>query len=155
MQARHKFIGTPLWDRNCRALSSGCFQWLGNWKRQPGRRAYAEFYWRGKRYNLARVIAGAQGRERVIRVCGYPYCINPAHLKIVSWRELCQLYDSSYGPGKNRLQQLYCCRGHSLEGARVQRRKDGRAFRICVHCERERKRKYRKAKEACATNGLS
>lgn len=73
-------------------------------------------------------------------ICRVPLCVNPAHLRAVTYRDNLMNSDTTYPPLKG-LRTDHCPEGHLL-----QRRPDGR--RRCMECARRKARDYQRQKRA-------
>lgn len=119
---------------------TGCWLWQGAITPQ----GYGEFWDNGMRrahivsYEL---FVGPVPERRVLdhsraRGCATRACVNPDHLEPVPVEVNTARGDS---PAAMHARKTHCKRGHDLALARKSKRGDGRTFRQCVACERDRR----------------
>lgn len=113
---------------------SGCWLWVGG---QIG--GYGSLYWNGKSQRAHRVIYAFFRGEIpdglvMDHLCRLPACVNPDHLEPVTDKINTQR-------GLHGVLRTQCSKGHPYGDVP---KIDKRGQRVCVHCARVAKRKYKK-----------
>lgn len=137
-------------------LESDCVLWMGC----RGRGGYGVIWWDGKLARAPRVAVWLSGREIpdgmfVDHICENPPCVNPEHLRVVT-----PAFNALRGASEaaKNARKILCKRGHPLDGANLDLRRNG--ARQCIACRllrpgRDRARERRKrARAAWKAAGL-
>ena len=89
----------------------------------------------------------AGGLQLDHKICSMPACVNPEHLRLVTFRE--NILRSKNFSAKNA-RKVYCSRGHMLEHKNLLKTKNG--TRQCRICRNIRNRKQRRTVEVGSPN---
>lgn len=122
-----------------RELESGCLIVVDDGgSPQP----YPRASYRGMFQSLTRIIVrekrGQLGNEHVHHTCHNPACIQESHLEIKGGQEhLTSHQRERWGKGSHNRRKTHCPRKHRYSG------RDGRNYRICRICDRNRKKAER------------
>jgi hypothetical protein len=124
---------------------SGCWLWTGSVNRYGyGRRIYSLSPPGRVRHEHAhravwKELVGPLGdADELHHECAEKRCVNPAHLRVMSKAEHSAHHTDEF-----------CKRGHSMADA-YQYPRNGRIWRTCRECQKERQRRYkRERREGC------
>lgn len=118
--------------------NSGCWLFVG----ALDHKGYGKFWYCGRSRRAHRVsfelLIGKPPRRAVLdHKCRTRCCVNPEHLDAVT-----PVVNTARGesPSARHARQTTCLRGHDLRLAPRTTRGDGRTFRRCLACTRERRR---------------
>jgi hypothetical protein len=78
-------------------------------------------------------------------LCGVRHCVNPEHLEVVTPLENFRRGNSF---AAINLRKTHCDKGHALAGDNVKTVRTVRVERVCLTCERARKRAYKHRQHA-------
>ena len=98
---------------------------------------------RSHRYSYELHKGELEGGMVVDHLCKVRNCVNPAHLRIVTWVQ--NIFENSNSPARINRDKTQCKHGHSLKGNNLYvQPKTGK--RYCKICDRRRAREYQRRK---------
>lgn len=145
----HKTMPLRFWEKVDQQGPDECWPWIAI----LDRRGYGRFHLMvdGKRrtthahrvaYQL--LIGPIPEGLTLDHLCRNPRCVNPAHLQPVTHRENCRRGIAGQVNATRLRAKTHCANGHLLDEAntywRPSRGRDGRPYRDCRACRRNRER---------------
>lgn len=142
------------WSKVDKRGPDECWPWTGALYEGYGRFAAKGVSKKAHRWSA--IIAGQAVADSnpVDHMCRNRACVNPAHLRPVSWRE--NAIENSVAVTAINASKSFCSRGHPLEGPhiRIKVKRDG-VERVCRLCHAENCRASRRRAKAALAKGSS
>lgn len=121
-------------------FSDNCWIWAGSKNKSYGRFFFKSFNVRAHRLSYLLFNGPLKNNEVIDHICSNKICVNPAHLRQVSYR-INTLENSNSIQAKN-YKKTHCKNGHELSVNNLYiQKKTG--FRYCLICNRLRQSKYK------------
>ncbi|MCB0406444.1 MAG: HNH endonuclease [Bdellovibrionales bacterium] len=121
---------------------SGCWYWTGNVDKSSG---YGRLYWNKKTFLAHRLSVELfkepiPAEKCVDHMCRNRACVNPRHLRVVSYRQ--NTLENSESLSAQYSKRTHCSKGHKL--VLLKTKKGGRICRVCKN-EGQRRRRLMKS----------